>query len=99
LALHSALAWVSTTPLGREVVPEVYWIHAGSWAETSPGAPPSGSPRSEEKASPESTSSKLPASGLATVDTTQRALGTASWTVGIRLGWVITPTAPECSPK
>ncbi len=29
LAPHSALAWVSTTAFGRDVVPDVYWIHAG----------------------------------------------------------------------
>src|ERR1700738_2531792 len=64
-AVQRALAWVSTTALGRDVVPDVYWIHAGAneaagagsmfrWSSTSdakPSADAGGAPTGSPMAS------------------------------------------------
>ncbi len=99
LAVQRALAWVSTTALGSDVVPDVYWIHAGASGAMSAGVTDAPSPRSASKRSsrPGRSAGATPASVAVTA--THRRPGSIEPTIDANFGWVMAATARECSPK
>src|SRR5690606_38586239 len=100
LAAHRAFAWVCTTALGFEVVPEVNRMPAGSIGSAGRPSKASGSPISVSKG-------PWPSSGVASggapesssVTTTHPRSGPASATSAAYCGWVIAPTQPVWEMK
>ncbi len=101
LAPQSALAWVQSTPLGREVVPEVYCTPTGAMGSAGRSGMVAGSPSMAAKA--EAASGAWPAAGGAplswAVTASHSRSGAKRLTNSARLGWVIAALAPEWAAK
>src|SRR5690606_22823033 len=97
-APHSALAWVQSTPLGRDVVPEVYWTEKGAIGSCGRAGRRSGSASIASKAS---LAAGAPAAGAAplslVVTASQRSRGHAAPTVAARRGCVTPATTAASS--
>ncbi len=98
---HRALACVWTTALGREVVPEVNMIPAGSIGSAGRSGRASPSPNSVSKPSwPWSSCSGGAGSPLlSSVTTIHCSPGALCATIPASCGWVIAPTHRVCSAK
>ena len=93
---HSALAWVCTTAFGREVVPDVKTIPAGSIGSAGRSGTDEAEPNSDSNGSLPwaNSSSEAGTPELSAVTTVHLSSGAASAMRAAYWGWVTAPTQP-----